>query len=330
MKESKKVILGVMKKNIARDDKFENLVLNLALRKMNGAGKDDNGVYYSKGQKHLVMASKTLEGEYTVKEGTESIEDNAFWGCAFVTKIIIPEGVKTIGDEAFGRCLSLKEVTVPASVEKMGHNPFVGLDADAVKCQSEAYPVDAKIMYNADHTRLVACLTDAALVIIPRSVTEISDFAFARRRSLRKVVIPEGVTHIGADAFCDCDALEEVSIPSTVTDIDAYAFSDCDALRRVVFAGEVKHIHRTAFADCDLLKEVSVPADTAARFRKQLRMAAESEMYIVEREDAKVAKPAAKPAEEAAAAPVAEPEKAKEEAAPAAEPAKKQKADKKK
>lgn len=37
MKESKKVILGVMKKHLEKNDKFESQVLNLALKKIDGA-----------------------------------------------------------------------------------------------------------------------------------------------------------------------------------------------------------------------------------------------------------------------------------------------------
>ena len=69
MKENKKVILGVIKKHLERSDKFENQVLKLALKKMDGARDDGWGVYYSKGGKRLITAKKTLEGNYTVYPG---------------------------------------------------------------------------------------------------------------------------------------------------------------------------------------------------------------------------------------------------------------------
>ena len=40
MKENKKLIKDVLKKTLNREDKFENLVLNLALKKMAGAKED--------------------------------------------------------------------------------------------------------------------------------------------------------------------------------------------------------------------------------------------------------------------------------------------------
>ena len=57
MKENKKLIKDVLKKTLNREDKFENLVLNLALKKMTGAKEDAAGVFYSKKQKKVSTKS---------------------------------------------------------------------------------------------------------------------------------------------------------------------------------------------------------------------------------------------------------------------------------
>lgn len=282
MKESKKVLLNVMKKSVEREDKFENLVINLAIRKMTGARRDARGVYYSKNGKKLLMASKTLEGEYVVAEGTEEIDDNAFWGCAFVTKIVLPESVTTIGREAFGRCISLAHLVIPKSVAKISVNPFVDLDTDTVECLSESYTIKSGLLYNAAGNKVIASLSDAAISIVPEGVTAVGDLAFNRRRSLVKVALPDGLKAIGADAFSDCDALEEVIIPASVDDIEAYAFAECDRLRSVTFLGAVKHVGATAFSDCDALRTIIVPKGYAAKLRKQLRINTESEIAFDE------------------------------------------------
>lgn len=282
MKENKKVLLGVMKRNVEREDKFENLVLNLAVRRLTGARKGERGVYYSKNGKKLLMASKTLEGEYVVAEGTEEIDDNAFWGCAFVTKIVLPSTVTTIGREAFGRCISLTELVIPSSVKKLSANPFVDLDAGVVRCFADGYTVHGELLYNAERTKVVASLSNAAISIVPEGVTAIGELAFSRRRSLVKVALPDGLKTIGGDAFSDCDALEEVIIPASVTDIEAYAFAECDRLRTVTFLGAVRHVSTTAFSDCDALRKVVVPQGATARLRKQLRIADESKLVFDE------------------------------------------------
>lgn len=280
MKENKKVILGVIKKHLERSDKFESQVLKLALKKMDGARDDGWGVYYSKGGKRLITAKKTLEGNYAVKEDTQEICDNAFWGCAFVRNIAIPASVSKIGDEAFARCISLESVYLPPSVEKVGKNPFVGLDGKVVKNQSPAFTIDANIFYDADRTRLISCMTDASMIIVPKTVRTIGSLAFTRRSRLRKVQLPDGLDRIGRDAFSDCAALEEVVIPASVTTIDPYAFASCDALKKVTFLGEVKHLARTAFSDCDSLLTILVPEGLEKTFRKQLHLTSESDTLV--------------------------------------------------
>jgi hypothetical protein len=282
MKESKKVILGVIKKHLEKNDKIESQVLNLAIKKLDGAKEDEHGVCYSKGGKHLVMATKTLEGDYAVKEGTLEIDDNAFWGCAFVRSVTVPPTVEKIGNEAFARCLSLERVNISESVNEIGSNPFVGLDSLAVTCESASFTIDAKVLYTADRTKLISCLTDAAMVIVPKTVQTIGDLAFSRRKKLRKIQFPDGLEHIGHDAFSDCDTLEEVVIPATVQAIDTYAFSGCESLKKVTFLGTVKHLSRTAFSDDNALLSINVPAGTANKFRKQLHIAADSETLVLE------------------------------------------------
>ena len=280
MKE-KKAILGIMKKVLTKDYKYENQAIELAMKKMDGARDDGWGVTYSKGGKRLIAAKKSLEGSYMVKDDTVEICDNAFWGCAFLRRVAIPASVERIGDEAFGRCLQLESVTIPQSVEKLGKNPFVGLDSKVVDNQSPAFDIDSKILYNADHTRLISCMTDASMIIIPKSVKTIGSLAFTRRPRLKKVQLPEGLDRIGRDAFSDCDALEEVVVPASVSTIDAYAFASCDALKKVTFLGQPDHLARTAFSDCDNLMSIIVPENTQQKFRKMLHLTAESDTLVL-------------------------------------------------
>lgn len=107
MKEIKKVIVNILKKRKERGDKFENQVLALAIKQMDGARDDGWGVFYSKNGKRLVMAKKTIEGAYAVKDDTQEIGDNAFWGCAFLKSVAVPASVTKIGDEAFAHCFVL-------------------------------------------------------------------------------------------------------------------------------------------------------------------------------------------------------------------------------
>ena len=282
MKENKKLIKDVLKKTLNREDKFENLVLNLALKKMAGAKDDAAGVFYSKKQKRVIMASKTLEGVYDIPEGTETIDDNAFWGCAYVEEIKIPQTVTRIGNEAFARCMSLKKLVIPASVKTLGYNPFIDLNSHIVDCQSPHFVIENKLMYSADQKTLIACLADTAMVIIPKTVEQISDFAFTRRRNLKKVVIPDTVKAIGSDAFSDCDSLEEIVIPASVSTIEGHAFAYCDKLKKITFLGVVEHVARTTISNCESLKKIIVPEGASKHYIKQLHVPLELEDIVME------------------------------------------------
>lgn len=303
MKDYKKAILGILKKRKDSGDKFESQVLKLTLKQMDGARDDGWGVFYSKNGKSLVSAKKSIEGSYAVKDDTEEIGDNAFWGCAFLRKVAVPNTVERIGDEAFARCISLESVCIPASVEKIGKNPFVDLDSKVINNESEAYVIDNKILYSADRTRLVSCLTDAAMVIVPKTVRVIGSLAFTRRAKLKKVQLPDGLERIGRDAFSDCDALEEVVIPASVKTIAPYAFGGCESLKKVTFLGEVQSLSRTAFSDCFNLYTILVPQGKEKAYRKILHITSESDTLVLGNEqvvptDNKPETPKAEPAKD--------------------------------
>lgn len=305
MKDYKKAILGILKKRKDSGDKFESQVLKLTLKQIDGARDDGWGVFYSKNGKSLVSAKKTIEGSYAVKDDTEEIGDNAFWGCAFLRNVAVPNTVERIGDEAFARCISLESVCIPASVEKMGKNPFVDLDSKVINNESEAYVIENKMLYSADRTRLVSCLTDAAMVIVPKTVRVIGSLAFTRRAKLKKVQLPDGLERIGRDAFSDCDALEEVVIPASVKTIAPYAFGGCESLKKVTFLGEVQSLSRTAFSDCFNLYTILVPQGKEKAYRKILHITSESDTLVLGNEqvasaDIKPETPKAEPVNEPA------------------------------
>lgn len=217
----------------------------------------------------------------------------------------VPNTVERIGDEAFARCISLESVCIPASVEKIGKNPFVDLDSKVINNESEAYVIENKMLYSADRTRLVSCLTDAAMVIVPKTVRVIGSLAFTRRAKLKKVQLPDGLERIGRDAFSDCDALEEVVIPASVKTIAPYAFGGCESLKKVTFLGEVQSLSRTAFSDCFNLYTILVPAGKEKAYRKILHITSESDTLVLGNEhvasaDIKPETPKAEPVNEPA------------------------------
>ncbi len=79
----------------------------------NEANWDADGVLYL--GNYLIKAKNTLSGDYSVKDGTTVIAEEAFSGCN-ITGLVIPDSVKTIGYDAFEDCYNLKTAHIGAGV----------------------------------------------------------------------------------------------------------------------------------------------------------------------------------------------------------------------
>lgn len=162
-----------------------------------------------------------------IADGITDIPDDAFWGCetlvdvtlprtvrtigkgAFgqcvnLARINIPEGVTSIGGDAFFLCRSLTRLTIPDSVTSIEGNPFQYMSAEIqVSPENPAFSVTDGVLFNKEHTRLIACPCNKA----------------------GAYEIPEGVREIGAHAFQNCDDLTDVTIPASVVSIERNPFA---------------------------------------------------------------------------------------------------------
>ncbi|MBE6708069.1 MAG: hypothetical protein E7578_02350 [Ruminococcaceae bacterium] len=177
----------------------------------------DNGVLYI--GKHLITADGTVNGEYTVKDGTLNIANSAFYACADLVSVTVPEGVKNIGKQAFMWCEKLKRVDLPEGLVNIGKDAFA----------------------------LCIKLTD---INIPDSVTYIGEGVFRICNSLGNVNIPEGITKIEKYTFAGC-ILNEVIIPEGVTEIGDNAFENCKKLTNITISAGVTNIGKDVFFGCD-------------------------------------------------------------------------------
>lgn len=88
-------------------------------------------------------------------------------------------------------------------------------------------------------------------VVMPLSVTELGNRAFAECRNLVKVTMP-GVESIAAWCFYHCENLKEVALPFTLRGIWRSAFSGCKALEQIKIPRHLKTIDCYAFQDSGL------------------------------------------------------------------------------
>ena len=96
-------------------------------------------------------------------------------------------------------------------------------------------------------------------IVIPDSVKNIGENAFANCDDLKSVTIGNGVTSIGASAFQDCNDLESVIGGSSIATIGDKAFNYCSNLISFTFGNNVKSIGAQAFSGCSKLDNVELP-----------------------------------------------------------------------
>ena len=151
MKENKKAILDILKKKSKKDGKFENLVLNLALQKIDSDSFEfDGDAVYTNDKKRLVYCM-SQETSFAIPEGVEiigemafrgkkalkniiiansvkEIEHDAFYDCDELDNVYVPAGVKVVKSYAFAECDKLKKVTFAGTPEKVGRHTFDDCD----------------------------------------------------------------------------------------------------------------------------------------------------------------------------------------------------------
>ena len=151
MKENKKAILEILKKSSKKDGKFENLVLNLALQKIDSDSFEyDGNAVYTNDKKRLVYCM-SQETSFTIPEGVEiigemafrgkkalkniiiansvkEIEHDAFYDCDELDNVYVPAGVKVVRSYAFAECDKLKKITFAGTPEKVGRHTFEDCD----------------------------------------------------------------------------------------------------------------------------------------------------------------------------------------------------------
>ena len=217
----------------------------------------ENDVLYI--NNHLIKASEEISGDYTIKPGTRTIADRAFYGCRGLTNVTIPDSVTYIGEYAFNDTALYNN---SANWDKIMWNNKAALyiNNNLIEIQ---YDISGDYTIRPD-TRVIAggafrSSRGLTTVNIPDSVTTIGAGAFWTCDDLTSVDVPNSVTYIGAEAFYGCTGLTNVNIPDSVTKIVDSTFRGCTNLPIINIPGSVTKIGNSAFYGCTNLSRVKIP-----------------------------------------------------------------------
>lgn len=200
----------------------------------------------------------------------ETIGEEAFSGCDYLTDITLGENVKTLGDKAFYTCKNLENVEIPSTVTDIGEKTFYSCPK-LKEAVIRAGTVKKDTLYNcpalttliiSDNATLDASFTArnayayGTLETVKIGKGEIGDSAFSNCTNLTTVELGDGVTQIGTNAFIRCTQISSITIGSRVSSIGKNAFNGCTALTNANIGSGA--IGESAFNGCPNLATVEL------------------------------------------------------------------------
>ena len=157
--------------------------------------------------------------DYTIKENTRVIADQAFFDCANLSSINVSNNNKNYSsnDGVLFNKSQTELITYPAD-----------------KADSK-YIIPNSVM-TIDKYAFYGC-KNLIGVTIPETLTSIDEFSFFNCASIESINIPNSVKNICQNSFNGCTSLKNVIIPNSITNISVGAFGNCQNVKNVYFTG---------------------------------------------------------------------------------------------
>jgi len=237
-----------------------------------------------------VLSNCTSLRTIYIPDTVSTIEDFAFAGCIALGSgdgyIRFPNNpsFRVINSSVFNNCRGLLSITIPRSIEELGSLAFAGCNSLSTVNFEEPVSI-TRIPEGA----FMGCLNLGRRLyplVLPNSITEIEDYAFAgcdslyqielpvnireikstvfNNTGLRSITIPENVETIGARAFENLKHLKSVTfLTNRITTIEAWTFAGCDSLTTISLPDGVNEIMDSAFEGCKQLSTITLPQNNA-------------------------------------------------------------------
>ena len=220
----------------------------------------ENGVLYVDG--YLIAVSKDFAPltEYTVKDGTIVIADDAFSGVGYSSKLkkmTLPTGLYRIGQYAFSKLFSLTEINIPDTVRSIGYGAFsgTGYDADTNYINGGLYIGNWLVAVN--NVAMTSFTVQEGTV----GVADGKDTSLfpTRAQKITVLELPSSLRYIGARSFARL-RITELRLPSELQTLGDGAFASCSALNTVNLGdcSGLESIGEKAFSEA-AISEITIP-----------------------------------------------------------------------
>ena len=220
----------------------------------------EKGVLYVDG--YLIAVSKDFAPltEYTVKDGTIVIADDAFSGVGYSSKLkkmTLPTGLYRIGQYAFSKLFSLTEINIPDTVRSIGYGAFsgTGYDADTNYINGGLYIGNWLVAVN--NVAMTSFTVQEGTV----GVADGKDTSLfpTRAQKITVLELPSSLRYIGSRSFARL-RITELRLPSELQTLGNGAFASCSALNTVNLGdcSGLESIGENAFAEA-AISEITIP-----------------------------------------------------------------------
>lgn len=143
----------------------------------------------------------------------KEVAQKMFKDCKSLKDVIFGANVRWISPNAFGGT-SIEALNVPAAIgggldyadQYVGWSALKSIEVDPA---NKKYSSEDGVLYSKDKTNLLRFPVGKELdeFVLPASVKQISDYAFAGCKGLKKLVLPKGFSAFSDNSFSDCPNL---------------------------------------------------------------------------------------------------------------------------
>lgn len=244
----------------------------------------------------LLKAPETIEGSYTVKDGTKTIGESAFRNCAKLTGVIFPKGLRSIENDAFANCTSLRDVAFNEDLQSIEHAFRGCVRLNNIEIPEKVIDLPRQLFFGCvaldtialhdgikhigfdcfENTRLFNDFTRNAkvkvlylgkyLIDYKDSVKELAvaegtlgfadEYLHFKTRKLENAVLPRSIEFLGWNSF-GATKIRAIELQGNVRIVRDDAFRDCYNLEEVDFPESVEHVGKHVFFDCTSLRRVT-------------------------------------------------------------------------
>ena len=194
------------------------------------------------GEKAFAQDTK-LACEIILPASMTTIASRAFFNCQAVTAFHIEATTPpTIPNDAFERTTA--PIHVPCGYGHVygKHTRWGMLNLEMCELLQDNvyyYPIDGHtaraVTYHSNPTDTLVIPSAVVIDGMPRTVTEVADFAFTDCDDLPAIYFSEGLEYIGERAFVRCYGLQgTIVLPATLETIGERAFSYCDHVTKYI------------------------------------------------------------------------------------------------